>query len=198
MRSSVDTVVFVGASTGGTTAIRTILERLPADAPPVLVVQHLPPGFMRGFAKRLGEGCSACVAEAVSGAQVRRGHVYVAPGGRHLAIERRGTGYGIAIADGDRVNRHKPSVDVLFESAARVLRDKAIGVLLTGMGNDGARGMLAIRSAGGHTIAQDRASSVVFGMPREAIALGGAVEVLGLSDIAARILALARPHAAIA
>lgn len=198
MSSSVETVVFIGASTGGTSAIRAVLERMPADAPPVLVVQHMPQAFTGGFARRLSEACDVEVVEAVNGAPVERGHVYIAPGGRHLAIARRGRGYGIAIRDGAPVSRHRPSVDVLFESAARIVRGDAIGVMLTGMGKDGASGMLAIRHAGGHTIAQDAASCVVFGMPREAIALGGVVEVLGLAQIAERIIALARPRAAIA
>lgn len=198
MSSSVETVVFIGASTGGTSAIRTVLERLPADAPPVLVVQHMPRAFTGGFARRLAEACDVDVVEAVNGAPVQRGHVYIAPGGRHLAIARRGRGFGIAIRDGEPVSRHRPSVDVLFESAARVVCGNAIGVMLTGMGKDGASGMLAIRNAGGHTIAQDAASCVVFGMPREAIALGGVVEVLGLAQMAERIIALARPRAAVA
>jgi len=188
--AAVRRVVFVGASTGGTEAIRALLQRLPEDAPPVLVTQHMPPGYTATFAARLDKQCKVSVVEAVNGVIIRRGHVYIAPGGRHLTIARRSAGYGLVVSDDEPVNRHKPSVEVLFQSAAREAADSAIGVMLTGMGKDGAEGMVAIRDAGGHTIAQDEASCVVYGMPREAISAGGVIEVLPLADIPRRLLEL--------
>lgn len=186
-----DRIVFVGASTGGTEAIRSILQHLPGDAPPVLVTQHMPPGYTATFAARLDRVCEVTVLEASDGAAVRCGHVYIAPGGMHLAIARKRGGYSIVVSDSEPVNRHKPSVEVLFESAAREAREQAIAVMLTGMGKDGAQAMLDMREAGAHTIAQDQASCVVFGMPREAIALGAVAEVLPLADIPARLMSLA-------
>ncbi|MDQ6619014.1 MAG: chemotaxis response regulator protein-glutamate methylesterase [Pseudomonadota bacterium] len=186
-----DAIIVIGASTGGTEALRSILQRLPHDAPPVLVTQHMPPGYTHTFAARLDKVCPMIVAEAVDGTPLRQGHVYIARGGTHLEVVRRGAGHVLAITHGEPVNRHKPSVDVLFASAAREIGSRVIAVILTGMGKDGAHGMLAIRDAGGETIAQDEATSVVFGMPREAIALGGVAEVLPLPAIPARIVAIA-------
>ncbi len=184
-------VVCIGASTGGTEAIRALLQRLPSDAPPVLVTQHMPPGFTATFAARLDKLCAVRVVEAADGMHVERGTAYVAPGGMHLAVARDHRGYVARVQDGEPVNRHKPSVAVLFDSAAGTAGPDAIAVILTGMGKDGAAGLLAVRHAGGHTIAQDEASCVVFGMPREAIALGAAMDVLPLSAIAGRVMAIA-------
>jgi len=150
----------------------------------------MPPGYTATFAARLDKQCKVSVVEAVNGVIIRRGHVYIAPGGRHLTIARRSAGYGLVVSDDEPVNRHKPSVEVLFQSAAQEAADSAIGVMLTGMGKDGAEGMVAIRDAGGHTIAQDEASCVVYGMPREAISAGGVIEVLPLADIPRRLLEL--------
>lgn len=186
-------LVFIGASTGGPEAIRSIVQRLPADCPPILVTQHMPPGYTETFAERLDKVSEVHVEEARHGAPVESGRVYVAPGGMHLAIGRKGAGYSIVVIDSEAVNRHKPSVDVLFESAAREVREQAIGVLLTGMGKDGAQGLLAMREAGAHTMAQDETTSIVFGMPREAIAIRAVTEVVPLGDIPAHILRIAAP-----
>jgi two-component system chemotaxis response regulator CheB len=187
-RLSTEKIVFIGASTGGTEATRELLVHLPADAPAVMITQHMPPGFTRSYAARLDALCRIRVSEAVDGERVLPGHAYIAPGGLHMSVERSGANYVVRVRDGEPVNRHKPSVDVLFDSAARVVGPNALGVMLTGMGADGARAMRAMRDAGAWNIAQDEASCVVFGMPREAIAHGAAHEVLALDRIAARLM----------
>jgi two-component system chemotaxis response regulator CheB len=188
-------VVAVGASTGGTEALRELLGALPPDAPGLVVVQHMPEHFTRAFAERLDSLCALRVKEAEDGDRVLPGHGLVAPGNRHLRLVRDGAICRVRLSQEEPVNRHRPSVDVLFESAAHVLGPNAAGVLLTGMGQDGARGLLAMRRAGARTIAQDEASCVVFGMPREAIALGAAERVVPLGEIAATLLGLARERA---
>lgn len=188
---SSERLVVIGASTGGTEAIREVLQPLPANAPGILIAQHMPGGFTRSFAQRLDGLCRIRVKEGEHGERVLPGHAYIAPGDAHMTLGRSGTHYVVQLDDGPPVNRHRPSVDVLFESAARLSRDNTIGVLLTGMGKDGARGLLALRDAGASTLAQDQQTSLVFGMPREAIAIGGASEVVALGDVAERLLALA-------
>jgi two-component system chemotaxis response regulator CheB len=183
-------VVTVGASTGGTEALRQFLTALPAVAPGVVVVQHMPERFTRAFAERLDSLCTVRVKEAEDGDRVLAGHVLIAPGNRHLRLMRDGALVRVAISDEAPINRHRPSVDVLFQSAADALGPNAIGIIMTGMGSDGARGLLAMRRAGAHTIAQDPESCVVFGMPREAIALGAAEEVVPLEQMAQTVLAL--------
>ena len=188
--ASTEKLVIVGASTGGTEVIREVLGPLPADSPAILITQHMPAGFTRSFAQRLDSLCSVTVREAADGERVLPGHVYLAPGGdMHMKLGRSGANYVIELEPGEPVNRHRPSVDVLFHSAAATAGKNAIGVILTGMGKDGAAGMLAMKRAGAQTIAQDEASCVVFGMPREAILLGAADEVAPLSQISERILA---------
>lgn len=190
---SQDKLVIIGASTGGTEALKTILTQLPADFPPILIAQHMPERFTRSFAERLNSLCQIRVKEAEDGEIVRNGHAYIAPGDRHLLLARNGSTQLIRLSQDAPVNRHRPSVDVLFHSAAQQARGQAVGVILTGMGHDGAAGLLAMRRAGAHTIAQDQASCVVFGMPREAIALGAACEISPLNEIARRLLQRLRP-----
>ncbi|MFN9774456.1 MAG: chemotaxis response regulator protein-glutamate methylesterase, partial [Burkholderiales bacterium] len=187
-RSSTEKIVAIGSSTGGTEALREVLTQLPADCPAVLVTQHMPPGFTKSFADRLNSLCRMHVKEAEHGERVLPGHVYVAPGGRHLALGRSGANYVIELGDGPPVNRHRPSVEVLFKSVARHAGRNAIGIMLTGMGRDGADAMKELRDAGAHNIAQDEASCVVYGMPREAVASGGVHEVLPLQKIAGHVL----------
>jgi two-component system chemotaxis response regulator CheB len=187
-RLSTEKIVFIGASTGGTEATKEVLAQLPADAPAVMITQHMPPGFTRSYATRLDGLCRIAVKEASDGERVLPGHAYIAPGGLHLSVERSGANYVARVRDGEPVNRHKPSVQVLFESAARVVGPNALGVMLTGMGSDGAKAMRQMREAGSFNICQDEASCVVFGMPREAIAAGAAHEVLPLQAIAARLV----------
>lgn len=181
-------VILIGASTGGTEAIKTVLQALPADAPPVLIVQHMPEHFTASFAKRLDQVCALRVSEARDGEVLMRGRAWVAPGHSHVRLERQGNGYVLRLDRSDPVNRHRPSVDVLFFSAAEVLGPEAVAVLLTGMGRDGAQGLLALKEAGAHTIAQDEASAVIWGMPGEAVRLGAACEVLPLNEIAPAVL----------
>jgi two-component system chemotaxis response regulator CheB len=187
-RLSTEKLVFIGASTGGTEATKEVLVQLPADAPAVLITQHMPPGFTRSYATRLDGLCRIAVKEASDGERVLPGHAYIAPGGLHLSVERCGANYLARVRDGEPVNRHKPSVEVLFESAARVVGPNALGVMLTGMGADGAKALRRMRDAGSWNVAQDEASCVVFGMPREAIAAGAAHEVLPLQQIAGRLI----------
>jgi two-component system chemotaxis response regulator CheB len=187
-RVSTEKLIAIGASTGGTEAIREVLTRLPADCPAVLITQHMPPGFTRSFAQRLDSLCRITVSEAEDGERVLPGHAYIAPGGRHLRLARSGSNYVAAIDDSEPVNRHRPSVDVLFRSVAANAGPNALGVMLTGMGKDGAAAMLEMKRAGSFNIAQDEASCVVFGMPKEAIALGAVDEVLPVTRIAARLL----------
>jgi len=185
---SSEKIIIIGASTGGTEAIRQVIEPLPANSPAVLITQHMPGGFTRSFAERLDRLCRVTVKEAEDRERVLPGHVYIAPGDWHMRLTRSGANYVIALDDGPPVNRHRPSVDVLFQSAAACAGRNALGVILTGMGRDGAAGLLQMREAGAHTVAQDEASCVVFGMPKEAIALGGATEVIALNDIAGHLV----------
>lgn len=181
-------IVAIGASTGGTEAIREILSELPADAPGIVISQHIPEGFSTAFAKRMNESSQMVVYEATDGQQILPGHVYIAPGDRHLLVVRNGAQYNCRLSDGPLVNRHRPSVDVMFRSVAENVGPNAIGVILTGMGKDGALGLQEIRDNGGTTIAQDERSSVVWGMPGEAVKIGAADVTLSLSKIPARIL----------
>lgn len=197
-RLSTEKIIFIGASTGGTEATKEVLMNLPADAPAVVITQHMPPGFTKSYATRLDGLCRIRVKEAVDGDRILPGHAYIAPGGLHLSVERSGANYIARVRDGDPVNRHKPSVEVLFESAARVVGQNALGVMLTGMGADGARAMKTMRDAGSYNICQDEASCVVFGMPREAIVHGAADEVLPLQRIAPALLERLRSTAGIA
>lgn len=187
-----DRIVCIGASTGGTEALRDILAELPADAPGIVVVQHMPEKFTAAFAKRLDGLCALSIKEAEDGDLVLPGTALIAPGNRHLLLERNGRHYRIAIKDGPPVSRHRPSVDVLFRSAAQMAGPNAVGVLLTGMGDDGARGLLEMKTAGAATIAQNEETCVVFGMPKEAIQRGAADKVLALDRIAHEIMHEAR------
>lgn len=188
---STEKLIILGASTGGTEAIRVFLQALPPMSPGVLITQHMPGAFTKSFAQRLDSLCRISVKEAVGGERVLPGHAYIAPGDFHLLLARSGANYVTQISDAPPVNRHRPSVDVLFRSAANVAGKNVLGVILTGMGKDGAAGMLEMKRAGAHTFAQDEASCVVFGMPREAIAAGGVDEVVTLKDMAARVMARA-------
>jgi two-component system chemotaxis response regulator CheB len=188
-RLSTEKIVFIGASTGGTEATKDVLVHLPHDFPAIVITQHMPAGFTRSYAARLDGMCRIRVAEATDGERILPGHAYVAPGGtRHLSVERSGANYIARLTESDPVNRHRPSVEVLFASAARVVGPNALGVMLTGMGGDGAKAMKEMRDAGSYNLVQDEASCVVFGMPREAIAHGAANEVLPLSQIAPRLM----------
>ena len=187
-RLSTEKIIFIGASTGGTEATKEVLINLPADSPAVMITQHMPPGFTKSYAARLDGLCRIGVKEAQDGERVLPGHAYIAPGGLHLSVERSGANYVARIRDGEPVNRHKPSVEVLFQSAARVVGPNALAIMLTGMGADGAKAMKEMRDAGSHNLAQDEASCVVFGMPREAIAAGAVHEVLPLAQIAPRLI----------
>ncbi|HSV71903.1 MAG TPA: chemotaxis response regulator protein-glutamate methylesterase [Methylibium sp.] len=187
-RLSTEKLVFIGASTGGTEATKEVLMGLPPDAPAVVITQHMPPGFTKSYAARLDGLCRIRVKEASDGERILPGHAYIAPGGLHLSVERSGANYIARVQDGEPVNRHKPSVEVLFKSAARVVGPNALGIMLTGMGADGAKAMRELRDAGSYNFVQDEASCVVFGMPREAIAAGAANEVLPLTRIAPALL----------
>ena len=187
-RISTEKLVCIGASTGGTEAIKEILTRLPADAPGVVITQHMPPGFTTSFAARLNSLCQITVQEAVHGARILPGHAYIAPGGKHFRIDRSGANYVCVVEDGELVNRHRPSVEVLFKSAAKIAGKNAYGIMLTGMGGDGAKAMKEMKDAGSYNYVQDEASCIVFGMPREAILCGAADEVLPLLDIAPALL----------
>jgi two-component system chemotaxis response regulator CheB len=184
-----DPIICIGASTGGTEALREVLEQLPADSPGIVIVQHMPERFTSAFARRLDTLCPMHVKEAEEGDVVEQGRVLIAPGNFHMALHRTGGRYTVNIIDGPHVSRHRPSVDVLFRSAAQSAGRNAMGILLTGMGDDGARGLLEMHGAGSLTIAQDEASSVVFGMPKEAIALGAADRILPLKRVPAEIVA---------
>jgi two-component system chemotaxis response regulator CheB len=192
--ASTEKIIVIGASTGGTEAIREILMCMPADAPAILIAQHMPEQFTRSFAQRLNGLCKISVKEAESGERVLPGHAYIAPGNMHLLLKRSGAQYIAELNQGPLVNRHRPSVDVLFRSAANVADGNSLGVILTGMGKDGAQGLLEMRSAGAHTIAQDEASCVIFGMPKEAIAMGGVEDVAPLSEIPRRMLERVAVH----
>jgi two-component system chemotaxis response regulator CheB len=188
-RMSTEKVICIGASTGGTEAIREVLVPMPADAPAIVITQHMPPGFTTSFATRLDSLCKIRVQEAVHGQRILPGHAYIAPGGRHLRIDRSGSNYVAVVEDTEPVNRHRPSVEVLFHSAARVLGPNALGIMLTGMGADGAQAMREMKDAGSYNYVQDEASCVVFGMPRMAIQAGAAHEILPLRQIAPAVLA---------
>lgn len=187
-RIPTETVVAIGASTGGTEALRVVLEAMPAEAPGMLVVQHMPEGFTAAFAQRLNQSCAIEVKEAAQGDFLSTGLALIAPGNRHLMLHRKGGRYAVEVTDGALVSRHRPSVDVLFRSVAQSAGTNAVGVILTGMGSDGAEGMLEMKNAGAITFAQDEASCVVFGMPKEAIARGAVDKVVGLTRMAHEIL----------
>jgi len=184
-------IIAIGASTGGTEAIKEVLMRLPPDTPGIVITQHIPKLFSGAFARRMDACCQVSVCEAEDGQQILRGHAYVAPGDKHLLLVRDGARYVCRLDEGPPVNRHKPSVDVLFRSVAQQAGRNAIGVILTGMGKDGALGLKEMRDAGAPTVAQDEATSIVWGMPGEAVAVGGAADVLPLGEIWSRVLKLA-------
>ncbi len=188
LRRRAETVVAVGASTGGTDALREVLCALPADAPGLVIVQHMPERFTKALADRLNRLCRIEVREAQHGDRVTAGRALIAPGNRHLTLANRGSFYTVEVTDGPLVSRHRPSVDVLFRSVAQVAGPNAVGVIMTGMGDDGAQGMVELKRSGASTIAQDEATSVVFGMPGEAIARGAVDDVLPLGAIAAAVL----------
>ncbi len=187
-----DTVICIGASTGGTESLRVVLEALPEDSPGIVIVQHMPEKFTAAFAKRLDSLCAVEVKEAEDGDAVLRGRVLIAPGNRHTELQRKVSQYYVAVTDGPLVSRHRPSVDMLFRSAAQCAGRNAIGILMTGMGDDGADGLLEMRNAGAATVAQDEATSVVFGMPKEAIERGAACKIVPLGLIAEEIMQAGR------
>jgi two-component system chemotaxis response regulator CheB len=187
--ASTEKLIIIGASTGGTEAIKDVLVQMPADCPGILITQHMPEAFTKSFAARLDSLCRISVKEAAHNERVLPGHAYVAPGHSHLLLKRSGANYVTELSQAPPVNRHRPSVDVLFRSAANFAGRNAIGIILTGMGKDGAAGMLEMRRAGAWNVAQDEQSCVVFGMPKEAIACGGADEVLPLHEIPRRVMA---------
>ena len=188
MARTTEAVICVGASTGGTESLKVVLEALPAASPGIVIVQHMPEKFTEAFARRLDGLCAMEVKEAEDGDTVMRGRVLIAPGNRHTLLQLSGARYYVSVKDGPLVSRHRPSVDVLFRSAARYAGANAMGVIMTGMGDDGARGLLEMKQAGAYTIAQDEATSVVFGMPKEAIALGAADKILPLDLLAMEII----------
>jgi two-component system, chemotaxis family, protein-glutamate methylesterase/glutaminase len=190
-----DRLIFIGASTGGTEAIKEVLAALPERMPGILIVQHMPEMFTASFARRLNSLCRLTVKEAEDGERVESGTAYVAPGHSHLLIRRANGIYYCELSRAEPYNRHRPAVDVLFHSAAKVVGSRAIGVILTGMGKDGADGMLAMRKAGAYNIAQDQQSSVVWGMPREAVAIGAAHVVAPLAQIGMRVQEIVRAGA---
>ena len=191
MIKTTEKVVAIGASTGGTEAIRELLTVLPLDSPGIVIVQHMPEMFTKSFANRLNEICRITVKEAENGDSIIRGRALIAPGNKHLLINRSGARYYVEVKDGELVNRHRPSVDVLFRSVSRFAGPNAVGVILTGMGDDGARGLKEMKDAGAATIAQDEKSCVVFGMPKEAIKLEAADKIMPLDQIAGSVLRLA-------
>ena len=191
-RLSTEKLIFIGASTGGTEAIKEILVNLPADCPAIVITQHMPPGFTTSFAARLNSLSQITVKEASHGERILPGHAYIAPGGKQFHISRSGANYVAVVDDGPAVNRHKPSVEVLFKSGAALVGRNAYGIMLTGMGNDGAAAMREMKDAGSYNYVQDEASCIVFGMPREAIAHGAADEVLPLTQIAPALVAKLR------
>lgn len=187
--TTTEKIVLIGSSTGGTEAIRQVLQPLPPNSPAIMITQHMPAGFTRSFVERLNTLCSLAVHEATDGQRVLPGNVYLAPGGvAHMKLARSGANYVVVLEASEPVNRHRPSVDVLFNSAAKVAGRNAVGVILTGMGKDGAKGLMAMKEAGAVTIAQDEATSVVFGMPREALAIGAADLEVALPDMSETIL----------
>jgi len=186
--ATTEKLIAIGASTGGTEAIKDVLIDLPADTPGIVITQHIPEAFSASFAQRMNSMSQMVVCEATDGQQVLSGHVYIAPGSHHLVIKRNGARYVCHLNDGPPVNRHKPSVDVLFRSVAQCAGQNAVGVILTGMGDDGARGLLEMHDAGAPTIAQDEKSSVVWGMPGESVKLGGVDHIVPLKEVARKIL----------
>jgi two-component system chemotaxis response regulator CheB len=194
LTETTEKIIVVGASTGGTEAIRVFLEALPADTPGIVIVQHMPEHFTASFAKRMNETCVISVKEASNNDTVLRGQALIAPGNRHMLLKRSGARYYVEINEGPLVNRHRPAVDVLFRSTARYAGKNATGIILTGMGDDGAKGIKEMFDAGAHTIAQDAESCVVFGMPKEAIATGGISSVLPLNKIAGEIIRIFGLH----
>jgi len=184
MKQTTERIVALGTSTGGTQALELVLKALPRDCPGIAIVQHMPEKFTAAFAERLNGLCDVEVREAVHGERLLPGHAFIAPGGKHLMLRRGGAYYYADVIDGPLVNRHRPSVDVLFRSVAKCAGPNALGIIMTGMGDDGARGLLEMKQAGATTAAQDEASCVVFGMPKEAIKLGGADRVMPLGQIA--------------
>lgn len=192
MIQTTEKIVAVGASTGGTEALRCFLEMLPEDAPGIVIVQHMPEKFTAQFAARLNQCCRVSVKEAADNDSVIRGQALIAPGNKHTLIKRSGARYVVEVRDGPLVSRHRPSVDVLFRSAARYAGANAVGVIMTGMGDDGAHGMLEMKNAGAFTLAQDEESCVVFGMPAEAIKLGGVDKVIPLNRIAAEVVKICK------
>ena len=192
MVATTETVVAIGTSTGGTQALEAVLTRLPKVCPGMVIVQHMPEKFTEAFAQRLDGLCEIAVREASHGDRVVPGQALIAPGGRHMVLKRSGAQYVVEVLDGPLVNRHRPSVDVLFRSVARFAGPNALGIIMTGMGDDGARGLKEMRDAGAHTIAQDEASCVVYGMPKEAVKLDAAERVLSLTDLPAAIVAAGR------
>lgn len=187
-----DPIVCIGASTGGTEALREVLEALPANSPGILIVQHMPEKFTNAFARRLNSICAIAIKEAEDGDVVQPGLALIAPGNLHMVLQRSASRYTVNIVDGPHVSRHRPSVDVLFRSASQVAGRNAMGIILTGMGDDGARGLLEMRQAGSVTVAQDEESCVVFGMPKEAIERGAAGKIVPLKRVATEISAYAR------
>ncbi len=191
---STEPIVVIGASTGGAEALRKILVALPPDAPAVAIVQHMPPGFTAAFARRLDGLCRLSVSEAVDGRMLGQGEVIIAPGDHHILLSRVAGGYRVSVSDGPYVSRHRPSVDVLFRSAAAAAGHNALGIILTGMGDDGARCLGELRASGAVTLAQDEASSVVYGMPREAVRMGSAQHSMALDQMPMAIMAFAKRH----
>ncbi|RPH26531.1 chemotaxis response regulator protein-glutamate methylesterase [Buttiauxella warmboldiae] len=181
-------IIAIGSSTGGTEALRQVLIPMPLSSPGIVIAQHMPPGFTRSFAERLNNLCQIAVKEGEDGDRVLPGHAYIAPGGFHMELVRSGANYHIKLNQSPPINRHRPAVDALFNSVAKSAGKNAVGAILTGMGNDGAQGLLEMRKAGAHTLAQSEKSCVVFGMPREAIALEAACEIVDLDDMSQRIL----------
>lgn len=188
IKAAGEKIILLGASTGGTEAIKDFLLSMPASSPPILIVQHMPPGFTASFAKRLDGICRLTVKEAVDGERIMPGHAYIAPGGQHLMLRRSGAVYQTALSDEPPVSLHRPSVDKLFQSALPIVGKNAVAVLMTGMGKDGAQGMLSLRQKGVYTIAQSEATCVVYGMPREAVQVGAVDAVVDLAGIAAHVL----------
>jgi two-component system chemotaxis response regulator CheB len=191
-RLSTEKLICIGASTGGTEAIKEVLVQMPADSPAIVITQHMPSGFTTSFAARLNGLCQITVKEAANGERILPGHAYIAPGGKQFHVARSGANYVAVVDDGPPVNRHKPSVEVLFKSAAAVVGRNAFGIMLTGMGNDGAAAMREMKDAGSYNYVQDEATCIVFGMPREAIAHGAADEVLPLGQIAPALISRLR------
>jgi two-component system chemotaxis response regulator CheB len=198
MLRTTDRIIAIGSSTGGTEAIREVLMGLPADCPAIVIAQHIPEAFSAPFTRRMDTLAAMSVLEPVDGQQIKPGHVYIAPGGKHLLVDRDGARYLCRINDGPPVNRHRPSVDVLFRSVAQKVGPNAVGVILTGMGDDGARGLKEMHDAGAPTLAQDEATSVVWGMPGAAVKMGGVGECLPLGRVAEAIMRLSEGEVATA